>query len=157
MIPVLIAYNPRRTRRLLAADYEGTLLAGETMEVLGAHVRDKYAMLDGKRVRMDEYMREVTQRGMRGEMPFAESLSRRVSAIRRHMTLDDMTRVVGTISLRQDARTALETIMPHYDIAVVTGGLYPLVAHSIAENGLRVDYLAASSFGEEVCPSDRQG
>lgn len=154
MIPVMVAYNRRPARkRLLAADYEGTLLAGETMEALGAHITHAYAELDGRTVRMDEYMREITQRGMRGEMPFARSLAMRVAAIGAHMTMEEMKTVVGNMPLRSGAREMLETVSDEYDIAVITGGLYPLVRHSIAANGLRIDYLAASSFGREVCPS----
>ncbi|MBI2971066.1 MAG: haloacid dehalogenase-like hydrolase [Candidatus Aenigmarchaeota archaeon] len=147
-IPVFVTTNrrPEFKHGLFAADYEGTLLAGEFMEALGNALAGVYTELDGSRVSMKAYMEAITQRGMRGELPFDASLRLRLEEITKYMNLEEMKAVVAGIPLRTGAREALMELEKYHDIIVVSGGIYPLVEHSLSTHGIGVDYVAASGI-----------
>ncbi|MBI4019277.1 MAG: haloacid dehalogenase-like hydrolase [Candidatus Aenigmarchaeota archaeon] len=92
-------------------------------------------------------MREITRRGMTGEMPFADSLNARARAMGERMTLAEMEDICGNVKPRGGLGYALDVLTREgYDLAVVSGGIYPLVEAFTQSNGIQADYMAASGI-----------
>lgn len=149
MIPVMRTYNRRNgtRRKLLATDFEGTLLEGEMMEALGCYLDGEFVDYNGSLVPLGDYMKRITELGMTGRMPFGESLRLRFETLADLMPLKEMQDVVAGMPLRRGAREALRAIEDEYDVAIITGGIHPLVECYLKRNGIEVDYHAASGAG----------
>lgn len=100
----------RRAKRLIVFDVDSTLIQGEVIEMLAAHVG------------VEPKVREITEAAMRGELNFTESLERRVGLLAglSESTLDD---VAASIQLTPGARTTVRTLKRlGFRCGVVSGG-----------------------------------
>ncbi len=110
----------RRGRRLVVMDVDSTLIQQEVIEMLAAHT--------GR----EAEVRAVTERTMRGELDFAESLRERVRALAGldASVLDEVRR---SVVLTPGARTLVRTLKRlGFSVALVSGGFIEIVG-AIAE------------------------
>jgi len=114
----------RRGRRLVVMDVDSTLIQQEVIEMLAAH--------SGR----ETEVRAVTERAMRGELDFAESLRQRVRALAGldESVLDEVRRAVV---LTPGARTLVRTLKRlGFTVALVSGGFIEVVSQIAEELGI---------------------
>ncbi len=114
----------RRGRRLLVMDVDSTLIQDEVIELLA-----RYAGQEGE-------VAEVTQRAMRGELDFEQSLHARVATLAGlpESVLDD---VRAAVRLTPGARTLVATVKRlGFTVAVVSGGFLEIVGPLAGELGI---------------------
>ncbi|MDF5820315.1 phosphoserine phosphatase SerB [Corynebacterium felinum] len=122
----------RRSKRLICFDCDSTLITGEVIEMLAAHAgREAEVAL-------------VTERAMRGELDFEESLRERVKALA-GLDASVIDEVARDIVLTPGARTTIRTLKRlGYKTAVVSGGFIQ-VLEGLAED-LELDYVRANTL-----------
>lgn len=114
----------RRGRRLLVMDVDSTLIQDEVIELLAAHA--------GR----EAEVAAVTERAMRGELDFEQSLHERVRCLAGLdvSVLDDVRRA---IRLTPGARTLVRTVRRlGFSVAVVSGGFIEVVQPLATELGI---------------------
>ncbi|WP_188837489.1 phosphoserine phosphatase SerB [Flexivirga endophytica] len=114
----------RRGRRLLVMDVDSTLIQDEVIELLAAHA--------GR----EAEVAAVTERAMRGELDFEQSLHERVRCLTGLdvSVLDDVRRA---IRLTPGARTLVRTVRRlGFSVAVVSGGFIEVVQPLATELGI---------------------
>lgn len=122
----------RRSKRLVCFDCDSTLITGEVIEMLAAHA--------GK----EAEVAAVTERAMRGELDFEESLRERVKALA-GLDASVIDEVAAAIELTPGARTTIRTLnRMGYQTAVVSGGFIQ-VLEGLAEE-LELDYVRANTL-----------
>ncbi|MER7080300.1 phosphoserine phosphatase [Saccharopolyspora kobensis] len=122
----------RRAKRLVVFDVDSTLIQGEVIEMLAA------------RAGCEDQVREVTERAMRGELDFAESLRQRVAVLEGlpASVLDD---VAAELELTAGARTTIRTLRRlGFHTGVVSGGFTQIIDQLVDELGL--DFSAANEL-----------
>jgi phosphoserine phosphatase len=113
-------------------DVDSTLIQGEVIEMLAEHA--------GRRAEVAA----VTERAMRGELDFADSLRERVAALAGlpESVLDD---VYAAIELAPGARTLVRTLKRlGFRFAIVSGGFSHITDRLAADLG--IDYAAANTL-----------
>ncbi len=122
----------RRSKRLICFDCDSTLITGEVIEMLAAHA--------GR----EAEVAEVTERAMRGELDFEESLRERVKALA-GLDASVINEVANDIVLTPGARTTIRTLKRlGYKTAVVSGGFIQVLADLAAD--LDLDYVRANTL-----------
>lgn len=123
-----IAVSPgglaRRGRRLLVMDVDSTLIQDEVIELLARHA--------GR----EREVAEVTERAMRGELDFEQSLHERVRCL---AGLDESVfeEVRRAVRLTPGARTLVRTVRRlGFSVAVVSGGFIEIVQPLATELGI---------------------
>lgn len=122
----------RRSKRLVCFDCDSTLITGEVIEMLAA------------RAGREAEVAEVTERAMRGELDFEESLRERVKAL---AGLDEsvIAEVAAEIELTPGARTTIRTLKRMgYTTAVVSGGFIQVLDDLVED--LQIDYARANTL-----------
>ncbi|MCL3837255.1 phosphoserine phosphatase SerB [Aeromicrobium duanguangcaii] len=122
----------RHAQRLVVMDVDSTLIQGEVIEMLAAHAG------------CEEAVAEVTERAMRGELDFSESLHERVAQLRGvpESALDE---VYGGLEYTPGARTMIRTLKRlGYRFALVSGGFTQIIERIAAD--LDIDYFAANEL-----------
>ncbi|WP_409338197.1 phosphoserine phosphatase SerB [Corynebacterium sp. LK2521] len=122
----------RRAKRLVCFDCDSTLITGEVIEMLAA------------RAGREAEVAAVTERAMRGELDFAESLRERVKALG---GLDEsvLAEVAADIELTPGARTTVATLKRlGFKVAVVSGGFLEVLQPLARE--LNLDYVRANTL-----------
>ncbi|WIM67264.1 phosphoserine phosphatase SerB [Corynebacterium breve] len=122
----------RRSKRLVCFDCDSTLITGEVIEMLAAHA--------GK----EAEVAEVTERAMRGELDFEESLRERVKTLA-GLDASVIDEVAADIVLTPGARTTIRTLKKMgYRTAVVSGGFIQVLEDLAKE--LELDYVEANTL-----------
>lgn len=122
----------RRAKRLVVFDVDSTLIQGEVIEMLAA------------RAGREEEVRQVTERAMRGELDFAESLRERV-AVLEGLPASVLDEVAAEIQLTPGARTTIRTLRRlGFHTGVVSGGFTQIIDQLVDDLGL--DFLAANEL-----------
>jgi len=122
----------RQGRRLIVMDVDSTLIRDEVIELLAAHAGCEAAV------------REVTERAMRGELDFAESLRARVKLLA-GLPVSIFDEVRAAVRLTPGARTLVATLQDlGLSIGVVSGGFIEVVGPLAAELG--ITYAHANSL-----------
>lgn len=122
----------RRSKRLVCFDCDSTLITGEVIEMLAAHA--------GR----EAEVAEVTERAMRGELDFEESLRERVKALA-GLDASVIDEVAHDIVLTPGARTTIRTLKQMgYRTAVVSGGFIQVLEPMAAD--LKLDYVRANTL-----------
>ncbi len=114
----------RRSMRLIVMDVDSTLIQGEVIEMIAAHAG------------CEAEVAAVTERAMRGEIDFEESLRERVALLEGvpEAALDD---VYGSISLAPGARTMVRVLRRlGYRFAIVSGGFTHITSRLAADLGI---------------------
>jgi phosphoserine phosphatase len=123
-----IAVSPgglmRWAKKLVVMDVDSTLIQQEVIELLGAKA--------GK----GEEIRGITDRAMRGEIDFSESLRARVRLLE-GLPVSVIDEVRSQISLTPGARTLVETLKKlGHSVAVVSGGFTAVIEPILKELGI---------------------
>ncbi|MBZ5733927.1 phosphoserine phosphatase SerB [Nocardioides sp. TRM66260-LWL] len=114
----------RRGMRLIVMDVDSTLIQGEVIEMIAAHAG------------CEAEVAEVTERAMRGELDFAESLRSRV-ALLEGVPVEALDEVYGRIVVNPGARTMVRTLRRlGYRFAIVSGGFTQITDRLAAELGI---------------------
>lgn len=122
----------RRAKRLVCFDCDSTLITGEVIEMLAAHA--------GR----EAEVAEVTERAMRGELDFEESLRERVKTLA-GLDASVIDEVAAAIELTPGARTTIRTLNSlGYRTAVVSGGFIQVLDSLAAD--LELDYVRANTL-----------
>ena len=122
----------RRSKRLVVFDVDSTLVQGEVIEMLAAHA--------GK----EEEVRAVTERAMRGELDFAQSLHERVATLA-GLPATVLDEVAASIVLTPGARTTIRTLKRlGIRCGVVSGGFIQVISGLVDELGL--DFARANTL-----------
>lgn len=122
----------RRGRRLVVMDVDSTLIQDEVIELLAAHA--------GR----EAEVAEVTERAMRGEIDFTESLHARVEALA-GLPASVLDEVRAAIRLTPGARTLVRTLKRlGFTVGVVSGGFVEVV-QPLADD-LGITYAKANSL-----------
>lgn len=122
----------RRSKRLVVFDVDSTLVQGEVIEMLAAHA--------GK----EEEVRAVTERAMRGELDFAQSLHERVATLA-GLPASVLDEVASGIVLTPGARTTIRTLKRlGIRCGVVSGGFIQVIS-GLAEE-LELDFARANTL-----------
>ncbi|HDG7290910.1 TPA: phosphoserine phosphatase SerB, partial [Staphylococcus aureus] len=122
----------RRAKRLVCFDCDSTLITGEVIEMLAAHA--------GK----EAEVAAVTERAMRGELDFEESLRERVATLA-GLDASVIDEVAAQIQLTPGARTTVRTLnRMGYRTAVVSGGFIQVLEDLAAD--LQLDYVRANTL-----------
>ncbi|HET9841520.1 MAG TPA: phosphoserine phosphatase SerB [Nocardioides sp.] len=122
----------RRAMRLIVIDVDSTLIQGEVIELLAAH--------SGHR---DEVTR-ITERAMRGELDFEESLRERV-ALLKGIPASALDEVYDALVLAPGARTLVRILRRlGYRFALVSGG-FSQITNRLAED-LGIHYSRANDL-----------
>ncbi len=122
----------RRGRRLVVMDVDSTLIQDEVIELLAAHA--------GRATEVAA----VTQRAMRGELDFAQSLHERVQCLA-GLPESVIYQVRDAVRLTPGARTLCRTLLRlGLTLGVVSGGFLEVVAPLAAELGIK--HVAANQL-----------
>ncbi|MBC7295745.1 MAG: phosphoserine phosphatase SerB [Dietzia sp.] len=122
----------RRSKRLVVFDVDSTLVQGEVIEMLAAHA--------GR----EAEVRAVTERAMRGELDFAQSLHERVATLA-GLPATVLDEVAASIVLTPGARTTIRTLKRlGIRCGVVSGGFIQVIAGLAEELGL--DFARANTL-----------
>ncbi|WP_447008341.1 phosphoserine phosphatase SerB [Saccharothrix isguenensis] len=122
----------RRAKRLVVFDVDSTLIQGEVIEMLAAHVG------------VEPQVKEITDRAMRGELDFTESLRQRVALLE---GLDEsvLDEVAESLELTPGARTTIRTLKRlGFRCGVVSGGFTRVIQRLVDDLGL--DFCAANEL-----------
>lgn len=107
----------RRSKRLIVLDMDSTLIQQEVI--------DEIAAFGG----LKEQVSEITERAMRGELDFKESLEERV-ALLKGIPLTDLGKVLDRIELTPGAEELIVKLKRMgYKIAIISGGFSYFTAH----------------------------
>ena len=123
-----IAVSPgglmRWAKKLVVLDMDSTLIQQEVIELLAAHAGAETAV------------KEITERAMRGELDFTESLQARVSLLS-GLPENVINLVRHEIDLTPGARTLVETLQRlGHTVAVVSGGFGEVIEPILKELGI---------------------
>ncbi|MBD2760311.1 phosphoserine phosphatase SerB [Yimella sp. cx-573] len=122
----------RRGRRLLVMDVDSTLIRDEVIELLARHA--------GR----EQEVAAVTERAMRGELDFAESLHERVKTLA-GLPVSVLDEVRSQVRLSPGAATLVRTVKRlGYTVGVVSGGFIEIVGPLAAELG--IDHAHANAL-----------
>lgn len=122
----------RHAQRLIVMDVDSTLIQGEVIEMIAAHAG------------CEELVAGVTERAMRGELDFADSLHERVAHLA-GVPAAALSEVYEGLVYAPGARTMIRTLKRlGYRFALVSGGFTQLIER-IAED-LGIDYFAANEL-----------
>ncbi len=122
----------QHAQRLVVMDVDSTLIQGEVIEMIAAHAG------------CEAEVAAVTERAMRGELDFAESLHARV-ALLEGVPVEALDQVYDSLVYTPGARTMIRTLKRlGYRFALVSGGFTQLIERMAAELG--IDYTAANEL-----------
>lgn len=114
----------RRGMRLIVMDVDSTLIQGEVIEMLAAHAG------------CEQEVARVTERAMRGELDFEQSLHARV-ALLKGLPESVLDQVYDQVELSPGARTLVRTLRRlGYRFAIVSGGFSQLTDRLAADLGI---------------------
>jgi phosphoserine phosphatase len=123
-IAVQPANLTRHGMRLIVMDVDSTLIQGEVIEMLAAHAG------------CEAEVAEVTERAMRGELDFEESLRARV-ALLKGVPASAIHQVYDSIHLNPGARTMVRTLRRlGYRFAIVSGGFSQITSRLATDLGI---------------------
>jgi len=122
----------RRAKRLIVFDVDSTLIQGEVIEMLAAHA--------GR----EAEVAAVTERAMRGELDFSESLHQRVAALA-GLDASVVDEVAASLELTPGARTTIRTLHRlGYHCGLVSGGFRQVIDGLAHE--LELDFVRANTL-----------
>jgi phosphoserine phosphatase len=122
----------RRAKRLIVFDVDSTLVQGEAIEMLAA------------RADAQDAVAAITEKAMRGELDFAESLRQRVATLA-GLPAEVLDEVAEQLELTPGARTTLRTLRRlGFHCGVVSGGFRQIIEPLAHE--LMLDFVAANEL-----------
>lgn len=121
---VTTSVNQVSDRRLVVMDVDSTLIKQEVIELIAQHAGTM------------EHVAAVTERAMRGELDFAESLRERVATLR-GVCVDDVASVRADIEFSDGAVEFIAQCQQRgWEVALVSGGFTEIVSVLAREVGI---------------------
>jgi phosphoserine phosphatase len=115
----------RWAKKLVILDVDSTLIQQEVIELLAAHAG------------VQPHVKEITERAMRGELDFAQSLHARV-ALLKGLPSSVLEEVRNEISLTPGAKTLVDTLHKlGHSVAVVSGGFLEVIEPLVKQLGIQ--------------------
>jgi phosphoserine phosphatase len=115
----------RWAKKMVILDVDSTLIQQEVIELLAAHAG------------VLPQVKEITDRAMRGELDFAESLHARV-ALLKGLPRSVLDQVRDEISLTPGAKTLVDTLHKlGHSVAVVSGGFIEVIEPLVMQLGIQ--------------------
>ncbi|MEI7540165.1 MAG: phosphoserine phosphatase SerB [Actinomycetes bacterium] len=125
----------RHARKLIQLDVDSTLIQQEVIELLAA------------KAGVAEKVIAITEKAMRGEIDFADSLRERV-ALLKGLPESALVEVQSEIVLTSGARTLVSTLQKlGHTVAIVSGGFSEVISPLLKDLGIK--YFKANSLGIE--------
>jgi len=125
----------RHARKLVQLDVDSTLIEQEVIELLAA------------KAGVGEEVIAITEKAMRGELDFEQSLRARV-ALLKGLPISAIAEVQQEITLTKGARTLVSTLHKlGHTVAVVSGGFIDVIAPLLSDLGIK--YFKANNLGIE--------
>ena len=125
----------RHARKLVQLDVDSTLIEQEVIELLAA------------KAGVGEEVIAITEKAMRGELDFEQSLRARV-ALLKGLPISAIVEVQQEITLTEGARTLVSTLHKlGHTVAVVSGGFIDVIAPLLSDLGIK--YFKANNLGIE--------
>ena len=125
----------RHARKLVQLDVDSTLIQQEVIELLAA------------KAGVADQVIAITERAMKGEIDFAESLKERV-ALLKGLPESTLAQVQSEILLTPGARTLVSTLQKlGHTVSVVSGGFIDVIAPILKD--LDIKYFKANTLGIE--------
>ena len=125
----------RHARKLVQLDVDSTLIQQEVIELLAA------------KAGVADQVIAITERAMKGEIDFAESLKERV-ALLKGLPESTLAQVQSEIVLTPGARTLVSTLQKlGHTVSVVSGGFIDVIAPILKD--LDIKYFKANTLGIE--------
>lgn len=116
--------NSEVARKLVVMDVDSTLIQQEVIELIARHAGTM------------EEVAQVTERAMRGELDFAESLTQRVATLE-GVTLEELATVRSDIDFSLGAKEFIASCQARgWEVALVSGGFEEIVAGLAQEVGI---------------------
>jgi phosphoserine phosphatase len=125
----------RHARKLVQLDVDSTLIEQEVIELLAAKAGVGAEVI------------AITEKAMRGELDFEQSLRARV-ALLKGLPISAIAEVQQEITLTKGARTLVSTLHKlGHTVAVVSGGFIDVIAPLLSDLGIK--YFKANNLGIE--------
>ena len=122
----------RLAKKLIQLDVDSTLIEQEVIELLAA------------KAGVNQYVKQITESAMRGEIDFEQSLRARVKLLQ-GLPESVISQVQSEITLTPGARTLIRTLHRlGHSVAVVSGGFIDVIAPLI--NSLDIKYFKANKL-----------
>ena len=122
----------RLAKKLIQLDVDSTLIEQEVIELLAA------------KAGVDQYVKQITESAMRGELDFEQSLRARVKFLQ-GLPESVIAQVQSEITLTPGARTLIRTLHRlGHSVAVVSGGFIDVIEPLI--NSLEIKYFKANKL-----------
>ncbi len=114
--------------KLAVFDYDSTLMEGETLEFLA------------REFNLDKEVREVTEKAMRGELDFFESLTYRVSLLK-GLSISKVDEICQNLPLTKGGReTVSELQKAGYKVVCFSGGFKNATVPALEKLGLNAEF-----------------
>ena len=114
--------------KLAVFDYDSTLMDGETLEFLA------------REFKLENEVREITNKAMNGELDFFESLTYRVSLLK-GLSIEKVDKICKTLPLMRGAREVVTELKKMgYTTVCFSGGFQNATNHTKQEIGLDADF-----------------
>ncbi|MBW2607636.1 MAG: phosphoserine phosphatase SerB [Deltaproteobacteria bacterium] len=121
-----------RPKRVIVFDCDSTIIQQEVIDELA------------KTARVDQVVKEITNKAMNGDIDFQEALRERVKLLR-GMPVEKLELLINTIKLTPGAEELISTLRSMgYKIAVISGGFSFFTDH--LKNLLNLDYVFANEL-----------
>lgn len=121
-----------RPKRVIVFDCDSTIIQQEVIDELA------------KTARVDQIVKEITNKAMNGAMDFQESLRERVKLLK-GLPVEKLELLINTIKLTPGAEELISTLrFMGYKIAVISGGFSFFTDH--LKNRLNLDYVFANEL-----------
>ena len=131
-------YDDQRRKRLLVADMDATMVIGETLDDVAAHLG------------LGDQIAPITARAMRGELDFAEALAARV-ALLKGMPIDVLAVVRDGIQPSPGAATLVKTMAAHGARCVLASGGFDFFTGAVATRlGFHAHYGNRLEMGRDM-------
>ncbi len=122
----------RRHRRLIAFDMDSTLIRTEVIDELA------------KRKGVGDKVKQITEKAMRGELDFKQSLEKRVSLLK-GLPVEVLEEVASTLPLNDGAEKLIKNLkVLGYKIAIISGGF--TYFGNYLKKKLGIDYVFANEL-----------
>lgn len=120
-IDVNVIATANRRKKLLVADMDSTLIGQECIDELGDVLGIK------------KHIAAITEKSMRGEMPFEEALRERVTLLRGVTRAQIAALIAERITLTPGGRAAVQTMRRHGAFTALVSGGFTLFSSDVAE------------------------
>ncbi|MDH5722988.1 MAG: phosphoserine phosphatase SerB [Alphaproteobacteria bacterium] len=119
-IDFFITHNEHRTKKLLLADMDSTIVTGETLDEMAGHIGLK------------DQIAEITAKAMNGELDFHDAIRERVGLLK-ELPYSDVLDTLEHTGMSEGAQTFVQTMRTQGATCVLVSGGFTVFTNAIAE------------------------